>query len=574
MADIFVVRASGLNLRSAPDLDPANVTGVLQQGQRVTVLDQSSTEWWEVKADVAGRTKQGFVNSKFLQPVGDSDTLKDLVDSGLSLSFSQLKNKPRLVLELQKRLRNLGFYPGGQWLDSQLSSQTSMTWKGWQQFCSEIGLPAPSATKAIDSLMARSLLDTLSIPKIFEQAKNITAIKKQLADIHRRTPRNSKYPPFSDRSIKNSPFEDDIQRYPAYLSAMQPDDSKTISHGRTITLAGDGGASVTFNDFPICGIVPAIDTGKLDFLPSSISKACICVGSFVQGVDQIKVHWVGKNPLQEQEYWSSTKFIAPLNVICALGNIRSSIDIDDCEVGFDVNSERTVTHNFNRLVEHMVSYEEKKIASSNRIAATLKRFFPRQVLEEWLIGITGNSGLAFRGFYGGGGPFIQNPVLIDKSLGRNEIVMRHAPTDTAGANRVYSYDMVRIISMLGWHLHLQDPAKLPGAQWICLESIVRAMGFDPARYVDIAFETLGVVDHIANPVVISKLGSGFSERRSIQEDTCVAFVSFVDTRTGPGRLHTLSFSLHASGSTAEAHDLDLAVAVTEIIRRTMALELA
>jgi len=576
MAAIFVVKASGLNLRSAPKLDSANVVAVLQQGQRVIVLDQSLSDWWQVEAELAGQTKQGFVNSRFLQAIADSDTLKDLIDSEVELSFTQLNNKPRLVLELQHRLRNLGFYPGGQWLDSQLGSQTSMTWKGWQQFCKDSGLPAPTATKAINGQMAKSILETRSVPRIFKQASNLKAVRKQLADIHQRTPRNSPYPPFSDRTIKNSPFEDDIQRYPASLAAMHPDGNTTISHGRSITLAGDAGGSVTFNDFPLCGVVPAIDTGKLSFLPSSIANASICVGSFVPGVDQIKVHWLGKNPLEEKQYWSSTKFIAPLEILCRLGKINPSIDIDDCEVGFDETNQRSRTHNFNRLIEHMVSYEEKKIAPSNAIAATFKRFSTREALDEWLISMTGNSGLQFKGYYSREGAFIRNPVLIDKNLGRNEVVMRNAP-ETGGqgkSNLVSSYDMVRIISMLGWHLHLQDPAKLPGAQWTCLESVVRAMGFDPARYVDIAFETLGVVDHIANPVVISKLGSGYSSERVVQEDTCVAFVSFVDTRTSPGRLHMLSFALHAGGSTAEAHDVDLAVAVTEIIRRTMALELA
>lgn len=574
MSNVFVVTSAGLNLRSAPSLDPSNVLVVLQQGQRVSVLEQSSTGWWEVRVEAANGATEGFVSSKFLQPLANSESLKELIQSEASLSFSQLKNKPRLVLELQKRLSSLGFYPGGQWLDSQLSTQTSRTWKGWLQFCQETGVSTPSDMIAINSLMAKALMEVKSVPKVFEQAKDRTALKRRLAEIHRQTARNNSFPPFSDRSIKNSPFEDDIQGYPENLATMLPDFNRTISHGRTTTLAGQGGTTVTFQDFPVCGMLPTIDTGKLDFLPPSISKACVCVGSFVPGVDQVMTHWLGKNHLQEQEYWSSTKFIAPLSIICKLGKINPAIDVDECEIGFDNNGGRARTHKFNRLIEHMVSYEEKKIAPSNQIAASFKRFFTRQGLEEWLINMTGNSGLAFKGFYGGGGPFIQNPVLIDKSLGRNEVVIRHAPDDAPGSNSVSSYDMVRIISMLGWHLHLRDASKLPGAQWISLESVIRGMGFDPARYVDIAFETLGVVDNIANPVIISKLGSGFSKSRRIQEDTCVAFVSFVDTRSKPGRLHTLSFALHASGLTADAHDVELAAAVTEIIRRTMALELA
>jgi hypothetical protein len=550
------------------------VLAVLKRGQQVTVHQQAANGWWEVSAEINGASCKGFVSSSLLQEVGASDRLKDLVASGISLTIEQLKSKPRLVLELQTRLRNLGYYPGGQWLDSQLGSQTSSTWKGWKKFCSDMALAAATPTKAIDGPRAKVLLETKSVPKIFEKARDLVALRQSLSDIHQRTPRNSPYPPFSDRGIKTSPFADHIQRYPSYLAAMQPDGVATVSHGPTLTLSGLNPGAVRFDDYPSLGARPVVETGQLSFLPSTITKACICVGSFLPGEPHIKTHWLGKNHLLEQEYWSSTKFIAPLHVICRLGAINPNIDVDDCEVGYDDSSQSTRTHNFNRLVEHMVAYEEKKIAPSNRIAATFKRFATRKGLEDWLISVTGNSGLSFRGYYGGGGPFITNPVLIDKSPGRNEIVMRHAPEVGSGANRVASYDMVRIISMLGWHLHLQQDSLLPAAQWMCLESMVRAMAFDPARYVDLAFETLGVVDHIANPVVISKLGSGFSQTRGIQEDTCVAFVSFVDTRQRPGRLHTLAFALHASGSTDQVHDVDLAVAVTEIIRRSMALELA
>lgn len=570
----FQVNSSELNLRSAPALAVDNVLAVLKRGQHVTVHQQSESGWWEVSAEINGTSCKGFVSGSLLQELAASDTLNDLAASGVSLSFEQLKGKPRLVLELQKRLRNLGYYPGGQWLDSQLGSQSSFTWKGWKQFCLDTALTAPTTTKAIDGPRAKVLLETKSVAKIFDKAKDLVALKQHLSDIHQRTPRSSPYPPFSDRGIKTSPFANHIQRYPTYLAAMQPDDVSTTSHGSTLTLSGANAAAVTFVDHPDRGALPLVETGHLDFLPSTITKACICVGSFVPGETTIKTHWLGKNHLLEQEYWSATKFIAPLHVICKLGAINPNIDIDDCEVGYDESGQSTRTHNFNRLVEHMVAYEEKKIAPSNRIAATFKRFATRKGLEDWLIGVTGNSGLSFRGYYGGGGPFIANPVLIDKSPGRNEVVMRHAPEVGSGANRVSSYDLVRIISMLGWHLHLRKAALLPGAQWICLESMVRAMGFDPARYVDLAFETLGVVDHIANPVVISKLGSGYSQSRGIQEDTSVAFVSFVDTRKRPGRLHTLAYALHASGATDQAHDVDLAVAVTEIIRRTMALELA
>ncbi|MEM7758105.1 MAG: hypothetical protein AAF298_08275 [Cyanobacteria bacterium P01_A01_bin.40] len=123
--------------------------------------------------------------------------------------------------------------------------------------------------------------------------------------------------------------------------------------------------------------------------------------------------------------------------------------------------------------------------------------------------------------------------------------------------------------MLGWHLHLPNAAKLPSAQWKSLESVVRAMGFDTARYVDVALETLGVVNMISQPVVISKVGWGNSSM------TYTALVKFVDERTTPRKLRTFALALRSpTPRLNKSRDTNLAVAVTEIIRRILAEELA
>jgi hypothetical protein len=158
-----------------------------------------------------------------------------------------------------------------------------------------------------------------------------------------------------------------------------------------------------------------------------------------------------------------------------------------------------------------------------------------------------------------------SPVLKDSVTGKT---LNFAAQGVTGDNAVSAYDLVRLISMLGWHQHLTPSSRLPAAQWTSLESVVRAMGFDTSRYVDVALETLGLVDAIAEPVVISKVGFGNSNTPGNGAMTYVAFVKFVDRRTSPGQLRTFALALRCPGSgDFDSRDTGLAAAVTEIVRR-------
>lgn len=59
-------------------------------------------------------------------------------------------------------------------------------------------------------------------------------------------------------------------------------------------------------------------------------------------------------------------------------------------------------------------------------------------------------------------------------------------------NLVSAYDLVRMISMLGWHHQLSQNTRLPGAQWSSLATLVEGLGQDTARYIDVALEQLGL----------------------------------------------------------------------------------
>jgi hypothetical protein len=214
----------------------------------------------------------------------------------------------------------------------------------------------------------------------------------------------------------------------------------------------------------------------------------------------------------------------------------------------------------------MVSYRNK-FGSSNAIGALFKRFTKREDLESWIKDQTGNKSIEFCGAYGEGS-LITDPNIRDTTI-RKPVLNSTTSIGKIGDNLISAYDLVRLISMLGWHLHLPSTAQLPSAQWKSLESVVRAMGRDTARYVDVALETLGVVNVISEPVIISKVGWGNSSM------TYAAFVKFVDRRITPSKLRTFALALRCpTPASSDDRDTNLAAAVTEIVRRIITEELA
>jgi hypothetical protein len=85
----------------------------------------------------------------------------------------------------------------------------------------------------------------------------------------------------------------------------------------------------------------------------------------------------------------------------------------------------------------------------------------------------------------------------------------------------------------------------------------------------VALETLGVVNVISEPVVISKVGWGDTSM------TYAALVKFVDRRVTPSKLRTFALALRCpTQAFYDDKDTNLAAAVTEIVRRIINEELA
>jgi hypothetical protein len=184
----------------------------------------------------------------------------------------------------------------------------------------------------------------------------------------------------------------------------------------------------------------------------------------------------------------------------------------------------------------------------------------------------------FRGRYGEGA-FIQTPELWDQRL--QKVVLTGAATGHSGDNSISTYDMTRLITMLVWHPFLTASMQFPGAQWHSLESIIRAMGADSARYLDVAIARLGLNTVLTAPVIISKLGFGRSSIRDRTELVYSAFFQFLDphdcAKSGnqAAKLRAVGMTLigakQLGNGDREAVELDarMAAEVTEILRRVV-----
>ncbi len=372
---------------------------------------------------------------------------------------------------------------------------------------------------------------------------------------------------FLDREVRNSPFINEIPSYPERL-ARRADGQELRSYGRTFTPVG-AAEPVTFAPFPLPGVRPAVDAKALDFLSPDIGAACVCVGSYVDGLDPVQTRWLGRNAFSCKQFGSSTKFIGVLNAVCQINSSFPDCKVDSCRI-----SGKRISRDFEDLVTQMMTYAGP--FDSNGIAATFKRFATRAGLEKWLIALTGNQALQFRGYYGPN-VLITEPVIKDPQ-NSNRVVLNADDEVGYGENFVGAYDLTRLMAMLGWHLHLPPETRLPGAQWHSLKSVVRSMGWDTARYVDMALESLGLMNVVANPVIISKLGLVNSSM------TYTAFVHMEDQRFSPARLRTFAFTLWTDLPSSlqnpwvsngwDGRDNALGVATVEIIRRIFSEELA
>ena len=140
------------------------------------------------------------------------------------------------------------------------------------------------------------------------------------------------------------------------------------------------------------------------------------------------------------------------------------------------------------------------------------------------------------------------------------------------------------MSLVTWHRHIPPTNRLPYAQWHSLSNLINAMGQDTARYIDAAIAALGLQYFIGDPVVISKMGFGYSDQRKRSELTYTACIQFVDRLATSHdqslpKFRSVNMTLRAvldlKDPVREALEIDsrMAATVTEILRRIMTEEL-
>ncbi len=320
---------------------------------------------------------------------------------------------------------------------------------------------------------------------------------------------------------------------------------------------------ITCLDYPKIGEIPPIAESGLEFLHPEIEEACICFGSVKEG--KLTTKWLGKNPLGNQEFWSATKFIPLLNLIC-----RSSCDVNYCQIRGLTEYNQWKNIGFYKLAKDLMTYE-KHISTSNALAATLKRFQPQIELEKWVQNLTGNKDLIFRGRYGEP-PFINQPELYNYR--EHKVVLNPDKQEPNwGDNSVSAYDLTRLISQIGWHYYLQPSAQLPDINPANLDSLIQILGFDTARFTERAIAMLGLEKELDSLVVLSKQGYGVTTIRKRTEAVYVALIQF----TYQQQLFTLALTLKSTLAlqprdfTQELVRLEarLATEVTEIIWRVI-----
>ncbi len=377
-----------------------------------------------------------------------------------------------------------------------------------------------------------------------------------------------------NRNFAPSPLLEHIPTYPTRLSTL-PDGVNVVSHGEIAMLAGTQ-IRVRFRPYPSLGQIPNIENIGLEFLHESIQEACICIGSVVNG--QMLARWIGKNPLRNVQFWSSTKILPLLYTIGKANQAEPNQAIANCAVT-DPSSKQQ-TRSFSELAQRICNYVDSDGMTSNSLSAMFKQFATPLELQNWLISITGNNQLSFQGRYGEK-PYIEQPVLLD-FVGNSIIPATKEPH--RGDNLISAYDLTRVVSLVAWHRHIPPTNRLPYAQWHSLSNLINAMGQDTARYVDAAIAALGLQYFIGDPVVISKMGFGYSDQRKRTELTYTACIQFVDrlatSQDQPlPKFRSVNMTLRAAldlkDPEREALEIDslMAATVTEILRRIVTEEL-
>jgi peptidoglycan hydrolase-like protein with peptidoglycan-binding domain len=472
------------------------------------------------------------------------------------MATSALPPSAPLRLEQQRQLAELGFLAGP--ITAADAREFSLATRDFQRRArlkpdGSIGVRTRAALSA--ALARPGQAPTSSYRQLRQQAEELQA--QGLA--------NDDHLPLLDRGLAGSPFEASVPAYARHLEQIPQD------------LVPYPAPSPGFGSYPARGQAPAILSGQeglggLEFLSEEVAQACVAIGSF--GADQpLRVRWYGRQADGVNvQFWSATKIAAALHVLCQANRRSPMTPIGDCRIGPNVFGDSPGEY-FGDLFRQMVSYEKdaQSPGHSNALGALFKTLVnPGEAnVQQWLRQLTANPSLVLMGRYGTPS-YIENGALFGPAgvlVGYREL--------PRSRNLVSAADLVRLLTLVGWHHQLGPDQRLAGAQWTSLRTVVEGLGHDSARYIDAALENLGLVDAVTSPVILSKLGYG-AETADPEIDalTYAAFAQFSDLRSGQPRQRSFALALRipTSPGAGVRHDARMAAEVTEIVRRVFAEE--
>jgi peptidoglycan hydrolase-like protein with peptidoglycan-binding domain len=486
-------------------------------------------------------------------------------------SPSPLPPSAPLVLEQQRQLAELGFLAGP--ITAADNRDFSLATRDFQRRARlrPDGIIGVRTRAALSAALARPG----PAPTSFYRQ-----LRRQGEELQAQGLSSDDHLPLLDRGLAGSRFEASVPAYARHLEQLPQG------------LVPYPAPSPGFGSYPRRGQAAAILSGQdglggLEFLSEEVAQACVAIGSF--GANQpLRVRWYGRQAdAVNVQFWSATKIAAALHVLCQANRRSPMTPIGDCRIGSgnrsaagaEVEVEAAAGgagfvaggEGFGDLFRQMVSYEKdaQSPGHSNALGALFKTLVNpgEENVQQWLRQLTANPSLVLMGRYGTPS-YIQNGVLFGPP---GVLVGYREPPRTR--NLVSAADLVRLLTLVGWHRQLGPDQRLAGAQWTSLRTVVEGLGHDSARYIDAALENLGLVDAVTSPVILSKLGYGAETNdRSIDALTYTAFAQFSDLRSGQPRQRSFALALRipTAPGAGVRHDARMAAEVTEIVRRVFA----